>query len=159
MDKTIASKFTTNWNSANTNSITPGIENSADEPDYQAQLDKTGPNKVLVNISDRRKRPIEEANEPNGDYTHEWVTTLTIDIYAENMNLLQLFEDEVNRILWEIAPNNATRVTKSNGQNSEMFLFEENELEFERISPEEDQINDNPTSQGILRIHWFKDKS
>lgn len=159
LDKVIDYHLTTNWNSANTSSITPDIENSVDEPDYNAQLDRTGPNKILLNILSRRKVPIEAAQEPNGDYTHEWVTDISVDVYAEDMAKLQLFEDEINRILWEIAPNNSVRLDKSDGNDSEVFMFEENELEFDRIQPEGGRINDNPASQAILRCHWFKDKS
>lgn len=158
LDKTIAYHLTTNWNNANTSSITPTIENSVAEPDMEAQFDKTGLNKVFVNILTRRKTPVEEAQEPNGDYTHHWVTEIVITIYAETITLLQFFEDEVNRILWEVAPNNATRLDKSDGSDSEVQLFEENELEFQRLESESSR-NDNPSSEAILRCHWYKDKS
>lgn len=158
LDKTIAYHLTQNWTSANTSSITPVVENSVAEPDYEAQMDSTGLNKILINILSRQKIPVEEAQEPNSDYTHEWVTEISIDVFAENITLLQLFEDEVNRILWELAPNNATRLNKSDGSASEVAWFEENELEFQRLEPETSR-NENPASEAILRCHWFKDKS
>lgn len=159
LDKTIAYHITSNWTSANTNSITPDFENATTQPDYSAQMDRTGPNKVLINIVSRKKVGIDQGNEPNGDGVHEWVTVITIDVYAEDITTLSLFEDEINRILWTVAPNNYLRLKKSNGtQNSEAEFFEENELEFERITPDEGKIADVPGSQALLAIHWFKDK-
>lgn len=159
LDKTIAYHLTQNWTTANTNSLTPDFENATSEPDYAAQMDRTGPNKILINVIGRRKIGIQDGNEPNGDSVHEWLTTISIDIYAEDVTTLSLFEDEVNRILWLVAPNNFTRLNKSDGSSSEAEFFDENELEFERISPDEGKINEVPGSQGLLGIHWFKDKT
>jgi len=74
------------------------------------------------------------------------------------LEILGLFEDEINRIVWERAPDNSTRLVKSNGANSEAQFFENSELEFNRIEPE-GELDTNPSSQGFLIIVWYKDKS
>ena len=86
------------------------------------------------------------------------VTEVSFDILAENLEILGLFEDEVNRIIWERSPSNSTRLVKSNGANSEAQFFENSEIEFDRIEPEGD-LDTNPSSQGFLLIVWYKDKS
>ena len=160
LDKVIAYHLNNSWNNSNTLNTSPVFESATDEPDFAAQTDKSGINKIHINIISRRKVPTTEGNEPNGDTVHQWLTTITITIDAESVALLTLFEDEVNRILWTVAPNNAIRLKKSNGtEDSEVFMFEENELEFERVDPEQPMISDLVSSQAVLGLHWYKDKT
>ena len=156
-DKVIDYHLTTDWNSSNTGGITPDIENSTDDPDFMARQDYTGPNKIFINVSSRT-RTTDSENDPNGDGSHEWNTEVVFDVWGENLEILGLFEDEINRIIWERAPSNSTRLVKSNGANSEAQYFQNSEVEFARIEPE-GELDTNPSSQGFLTIVWFKDKS
>ena len=156
-DKVLDYHLTTDWNSSSTGGITPDIENSTDDPDFLARQDFTGPNKIFINVSSRT-RTTDSDNDPNGDGAHEWNTEVVFDVWAENLEILGFFEDEVNRIIWERSPDNSTRLVKSNGSNSEAQFFENSEVEFARIEPE-GELDTNPSSQGFLTIVWFKDKS
>ena len=156
-DKVLDYHLTTDWNSSNTGGITPDIENSTDDPDFMARQDYTGPNKIFINVSSRT-RTTDSENDPNGDGSHEWNTEVVFDVWGENLDILGLFEDEINRIIWERSPSNSTRLVKSNGANSEAQYFENSEVEFARIEPE-GELDTNPSSQGFLTIVWFKDKS
>jgi hypothetical protein len=156
-DKVLDYHLTTDWNSSNTGGVTPDIENSTDDPDFLARQDFTGPNKIFINVSSRT-RTTDSDNDPNGDGAHEWNTEVVFDVWAENLEILGFFEDEVNRIIWERSPDNSTRLVKSNGSNSEAQFFENSEVEFARIEPE-GELDTNPSSQGFLTIVWFKDKS
>ena len=156
-DKVIDYHLTTDWNSSNTGGITPDIENSTDDPDFMARQDYTGPNKIFINVSSRT-RTTDSENDPNGDGSHEWNTEVVFDVWGENLEILGLFEDEINRIIWERSPSNSTRLVKSNGANSEAQYFQNSEVEFARIEPE-GELDTNPSSQGFLTIVWFKDKS
>ena len=122
-----------------------------------ARQDYTGPNKIFINVSSRT-RTTDSENDPNGDGSHEWNTEVVFDVWGENLEILGLFEDEINRIIWERSPSNSTRLVKSNGANSEAQYFENSEVEFARIEPE-GELDTNPSSQGFLTIVWFKDKS
>jgi hypothetical protein len=156
-DKVLDYHLTTDWNSSNTGGVTPDIENSTDDPDFLARQDFTGPNKIFINVSSRT-RTTDSDNDPNGDGAHEWNTEVVFDVWAENLEILGFFEDEVNRIIWERSPDNSTRLVKSNGSNSEAQFFENSEVEFARIEPE-GELDTNPSSQGFLIIVWYKDKS
>ena len=156
-DKVLDYHLTTDWNSSNTGGVTPDIENGTDDPDFMARQDITGANKIFINVVSRA-RSSDSENDPNGDGSHEWRTEVSVDVWAEDLETLGLFEDEVNRIVWERAPDNSTRLVKSNGANSEAQFFENTELEFNRIEPE-GELDTNPSSQGFLIIVWYKDKS
>jgi len=158
-DKVIDYNITTFWNSANTSSITPDIENGTDDPDYLARQDNTGPNKIFLNLISR-ERSDAERDDPNGDGNHVWKAIVSIDVYAETLAILGLFEDEINRILWEKAPNNSVRLVKSDASASEAHHFESSEIEFQRIEPQENlEVDDNPNSQGFLIIFYYKAKT
>ena len=158
-DKVIDYTLTTFWDSTKTSSITPDFENGTDDPDYLATQDNTGPNKIFTNIV-TRERSDDEEDDPNGDGNHVWKVLVSIDVYAESLALLGLFEDEINRILWEKAPNNAVRLNKSDATASEAHHFETSEIEFQRIEPQGNpDYDDNPTSQGLLTIYYYKAKT
>ena len=153
-DKVLDYHLTTDWNSSNTGGLTPDIENSTDDPDFMARQDYTGPNKIFINVSSRT-RTTDSENDPNGDGSHEWNTEVVFDVWGENLEILGLFEDEINRIIWERSPSNSTRLVKSNGANSEAQYFENSEVEFARIEPE-GELDTNPSSQGFLTIVWLR---
>ena len=157
LDKTIDYHLTTDWNSSNTGGLSPDIENGTDDPDFLARQDYTGPNKIYINVVNRA-RSSDSENDPNGDANHEWRTEISLDVWGESATTLSLFEDEINRIIWERSPNNATRLNKSDGSASEVQYFENSEIEFSRIEPE-GEWDMNPSSQGFLICVWFKDKS
>ena len=160
-DKTIRYQIQTNWNSANiTGTITPVFQSATEEPDYMADDDRANENIITVTwISDDRD---DSSNEPNGDSVHHWKHILRIDIWAEDMTRLLEFCDEVNRILWTVSPNSATRLVKSDTTNSEADYFEQSEIKFERIMDNEGKnniIDMKPSTSGILEIHYRKKKT
>ena len=155
-DKTIRYLLTTYWTASNTSSITPIFQSASEEPDYIANDDLVNEDIIAVTwIADQKAND----NEPNGDSIHHWKHVLRIDIWAQTVPILLLFCDEVNRILWDYAPNSGTRLVKSTGANAEGDYFEESEITFERIDPEEQTIDFKPSMSGILEIHFRKHKS
>ena len=54
------------------------------DPDFLARQDYTGPNKIYINVTSRN-RTTDSENDPNGDGSHEWVTEVSFDIWAENL--------------------------------------------------------------------------
>lgn len=160
LDETIRDLISDNWNSANTSTVTPITESDTSEPDFLATHDNSVLDGIYIRFN-RRERISDDSMEANGDGIHLWATTLVIDIYAQTLAILTQFEDEVNRILWENAPNSSTRLPKSDGNNSEVSYFEKTEIEFERIDPDEPtEENDvNPTSQGVLVCVYQKSKT
>jgi len=159
LDKTIDALLKDSWDDTNTSSITPDFENDTNQPDHLATDDDTGANKVYSRLSGREQLPNDE-NIPNGDSIHRFLIRIIIDVYAESLPLLGLFEDEVNRILWENRPDSSTRLNKSDLTNaSEAALFDMSELQFERIEPPEDAIDETPSSQGELQIWVYRGKT
>lgn len=167
LDITFQAHFINSWNATNTSTITPIIESVTLLPHEMVEQDfATGPNLIRIRV-DNRSRAEDEIDEPNGDNSHIWRTVLIIDIWGESKELLGLFEDEVNRILWEIRPNVSVRLKKSDGadpplglgaQDSEVEFFENTEIEFEQLQPDSD-VDQNPTSSGELICVWFKLKT
>ena len=158
-DKTIRYRLETHWTAANiTGTITPKFQSAYEEPDYIADDDRT--NEDIVSVSWLLgERVFDSENEPNGDSIHHWKHILRIDVWAQDMLRLIEICDEINRILWEYAPNSGTRLLKSDGANSEADYFEKSEITFERIEPDRDGIDFKPSTSGILEIHFRKAKS
>lgn len=150
--------FSTYWNSANTSSITPLFQSASEEPDYIADDDRANEDIVTTTwLIDEKST--DSQNEPNGDSVHHWKHVIRIDVYAQDLNKLLLFCDEINRILWEYAPNSSTRLVKSDTSNAEGDYFETSEISFERIEPENNRIDFKPSTSAILEIHFRKSKS
>jgi len=168
LDIVIAAHINEQWDSSNiTNTITPTIECISYIPSHNIEEDfSTDPNMIKVSAV-VRKRIDDDEDEPHGDYSHYWQTEVVIDIWAENIVNLQEFEDEVNRILWEIRPNENTRLKKSDGvqatlasgtDDSEVESFNNTEVDFEFIGTDDD-VAGTVTSQGTLICNWFKLKT
>ncbi len=165
LDITIAAHITDNWNSSNTSSVVPVVEPLSYIPSMNVEEDfQTNPNIIKTSIISTN-RLIED--EPLGDDSHYYSTEIVIDVWAETPTQLMLFQDEVNRILWEARPNGATRLKKSDGtkgvlvvgtQNSEVEFFENTEIIWEYIGSEDD-IAQRVSSQGIIDCRWFKLKT
>jgi hypothetical protein len=167
LDITIFAHLKLQWDDTKTQSITPLIECFTYTPDKiiesQNNLD---PNRILCHIPERIHEE-EEDDEPLGDSCHKWETTVQIEIWAAEEDLLGLFEDEVNRIIWENAPNSGKRLKKSDGLNppialsgddSEAELFKNSEIQFDAVE-EDDEYPDRVGSQGFLKIEFWKDKT
>jgi len=153
LDKSIRFLLQDNWTSANTLSITPDFESDTEEPDFLAQQDNTGPNKVYVSFI-ARSRTEEPEDEPLGDSVHLWQELIELEVHAESLALLLLFEDEINKIIWENRPDGSTRLVKSNGtQDSHIEYFDNSELTFERIEPDDE--NDVVPKSTAALIGWF----
>jgi len=165
MDVTIAAHITADWNASNTSSITPIVEPLSYIPSMNVDEDfMTSPNIIKTSIVST-ERMIED--EPNGDFSHYYRTEIMIDIWAENPTTMYLFEDEVNRLLWELRPNETTRIKKSNGvdgvlalgsQDSEIESFQDTEIQWEFIGVDDDAAL-RVSSQGSLFCNWFKLKT
>jgi len=160
--------FLDDWLSANTNGITPSMECESLLPNQSPDQDfATDSNLIRISVEGRERQDFgKEEDEPNGDASHIWRTIAVIDVWAESKANLGLFEDELNRIIWEMRPNAGTRLLKSDGNDppavgtdsSEIEFFENTEIRFERFFPGED-TDQLPTSQGRLTAVWFKLKT
>lgn len=158
-DKTLRYRLQTHWTAANiTGTITPIFQSAYEEPDYIADDDRA--NEDIVTITWLADQRIEDStNEPNGDSIHHWIHILRIDVWAQDTLRLNEICDEINRIIWEYAPNSGTRLLKSDGANSEADYFEKTEITFERVEPVKSGIDFKPSTTGILEIHYRKAKS
>lgn len=157
LDKTIRYHLQTNWNSANCSSITPKFESDTESSDGMARQDDAHINTVKVNLFSRER--IKDAEmDFNGDDKHTWAFKLLIEVQGESLTIMTQFEDEINRIIWTLSPNSGTRLTKSDGANSEAALFEDSEVTFNRIEPESED-DYTPISQGELIIYYYKVKT
>ena len=154
LDKTIRYRLQANWTPANTSSITPVFESDTESSDNLARQDDSYLNNIRINLFSRER--IKDAEmDFNGDDKHTWKFKLLIEVQAETLSLLTLFEDEINRILWTLSPNSGTRLLKSDGANSEAEFFEDSEISFNRIEPES-KDDYTPISQGELVIFYSK---
>lgn len=156
-DKVIAYHIENDWDNTNTNSVTPIVENGTDEPDYEAQFDCTGPNKVLVNTIDIDFT--EDDDEVNSDTVHSAREEIVITIIAESRIMRRLIEIEVNRIIWELSPNSTIRLTKSDSDNSHIDHFEKSEVSFSQIDLPDNEWNHMQGSEGELIVIYYKFKS
>ena len=158
LDKTIRDLLEDNWTASNiTGTITPTFESDTEEPDQLARPDDSALNVVRVNYVSRTRMDPDQFDF-NGDDKHAWICTVFIEIQGESLQVLLDMEDEVNRILWENRPNSNTRLPKSNGADSEVAWFEDDEVEFERLEPESED-DQTPTSQAELKMVYFKVKT
>ena len=157
-DKVIRALLEDNWNAANTSTITPQFQSDTEEPDKLARPDETDTDTVFVNLVAREIADDIE-DEPNSDTIHAFETIINISIMSQSLPLLGLFEDEVNRILWEFNPNAGTRLNKSDATASEADRFDRSEITFERLEPADDTFDVNPESEGQLGILWRKNRA
>jgi hypothetical protein len=165
LDIVIAAHLTDNWDNTNTDSVTPTIEPLSYIPSMSVDEDfQTSPNIIKTSMV-TTERIIDD--EPLGDDSHYYRTEIVIDLWAESPTLLQLFEDEINRILWEARPNKATRLNKSDGvqstlavgsQASEVESFEDTELRWEFLGTDDDSAL-RVSSNASLFCNWFKLKT
>lgn len=155
LDKTIRYTLQTNWTSANVSNITPKFESDTEEADAMAMPDDSVLNVVRVNLFSRERS---KEMDVNGDDKHKWIFRLLIEIQAESLTILTKIEDEINRILWNLAPNSSTRLYKSDGSASEAAYFENSEITFNRISPQS-ETDFTPVSQAELEICYFRIKT
>lgn len=157
LDKTIATLLSNNWTAANiTGTITPKFENDTSAPDYIAKEDKSSLNMINVNFISRTRM---NDFDSNGDSKHAWKQELRIGIMGETLSVLTQMEDEVNRILWTYAPNGGTRLNKSDTSASEAAYFEQSEIEFFRIGPDNEEEDYTPASEGTLLIIYYRLKT
>lgn len=161
LDIVIAAHLTEDW----TETVVPVIEPLSYIPSMNVEEDfQTNPNMIKLSVINTERL---QEDEPLGDDSHYYMTEVVIDIWAETPTQLMLFQDEVNRILWEKRPNGATRLKKSDGnqapiavgaQDSEVEFFENTEINFDYIGAEDD-VAQRVSSQGTLDCRWFKIKT
>jgi hypothetical protein len=167
LDITIFAHLILQWDDTKTQNITPLIECFTYTPDKSIETQNNlDPNRILLHIPERVHEE-EPDDEPLGDCSHKWTTTIQIEVWAAEEDLLGLFEDEINRILWENRPNSAVRLMKSDGNNpplalsgdsSEAELFKNSEIQFDAVDDDE-EYPDRVGSQGFLKIEFWKDKT
>ena len=158
LDKTVRALLEDNWTASNiTGTITPDFQSDTEEPDQIARPDNSYVNVIRVSYVSRSRFDV-TALDFNGDGKHAWITTVYIECQGESLQVMMDMEDEVNRILWENAPNGSTRLAKSGGADSEVAFFESSEIEFQRLEPESED-DQTPTSQGELKMVYYKTKS
>lgn len=161
LDIVIAAHLTEDW----TETVVPVVEPLSYIPSMNVEEDfQTNPNIIKTSVINT-ERMIED--EPLGDDSHYYKTEVIIDIWAETPTQLMLFQDEVNRILWEKRPNGAVRLKKSDGsqgtlsvgtEDSEVEFFETTEINFDYIGSDDD-VGHRVSSQGTLDCRWFKIKT
>lgn len=159
LDKTIRDLLQDNWTAGNTSSITPQFESDTEEPDGVARLDFTKSDVVRISLIAREYVGSDEDGDWNGDDKHLWKCTLAVEVQGQSLSILTLFEDEINRILWENRPNSATRLNKSDAAASEAGYFDKSEISFERIYPSPGETDYTPSSVAELVIYYYKIKT
>ena len=157
LDKTVRYQLQTNWTAANVSSVTPTFESDTEEADSMASQDSGSLNIVRIKLFGRERDS--ENGDFNGDGKHGWFFRVIIELQGESLSILTLMEDEVNRILWELAPNSATRLLKSDGASSEFSHFRDSEVTFNRVEPESEDNDYTPISQGELIAYYYKVKN
>ena len=152
-DKVISYNLAVNWAYV----YTPRFENGTDEPDYKAQFELSGPNAILVNTISRDVSRTDD--EVNGDSVHSVDERIAITIIAESRIVRIGFEDEVNRILWELDANSVNRIVKSDTTNSHIDHFEKSEVTFDEIELPGDESQTLQGSEGFLTAIYYKFRS
>lgn len=168
LDITIEAHIRNNWTDVNLSPThTPVFENLSHLPTNSIEDDgSTAANLVRFSI-DSRLRTDDEEDEPLGDSAHTWKIRVQVDVWAEDYELLTQIEDELNRIFWEIVPNEGVRLNKSDGTKpptvganaSEAVKFIPSEIDFEFQGSDDTAFEHRVGSQGFLEIWAFKDKS
>lgn len=149
-DKVIAFNLEDAW----TYSIVPGFNNGTDEPDYKAQFELAGPNVILVNTIERDLDRTDD--EANSDTVHSVDERISITIVAESRKARIAFEDEINRIIWELNVNSANRLLKSDGNTSHIDRFAKSEVTFVQIQLPGDESQNLQGSEGFLTCVYYK---
>ena len=168
LDIVIAAHINEQWDVDNiTDAEKPTIEALTYIPSLNVDEDfATDPNIIKISAVFRKRIDADE-QEPLGDDSHYWQTDIVIDVWAEGIVLLQEFEDEINRILWEIRPNENTRLKKSDGveatlaagaQDSEIESFDKTEVDFEYQGTDDNSAG-RVSSTATLVCNWFKLKT
>jgi hypothetical protein len=99
-------------------------------------------------------------DEVNSDTIHAFEEDVVITIIAESREARIKFQNEINRILWELSPNSNTRLNKSNDtENSHIDRFKKSEVTFTRIEPPNDETAYLEASEGILVCVYYKFKT
>ena len=157
-DLTVKYHLEGNWVSGNTNSETP-VFYSATGTNVSHSWPRTfGTNEIHCN-EDIMQIPIPEETI-NGNTYQGMKSIVYIDVFARDANLLKLFCLEINRIVWELSPNSATRLKKSNGtQNSPISRFDRNTLQFKKERLMEPNMKLQPHASTEIGIIWHKLKT
>ncbi len=168
LDVVIEAHIRDNWTDTNiVPTMTPVFENLNDLPTNSIEDDgSTAPNLVRFSI-DSRARTDDEDDEPLGDSAHTWKIRVQVDVWAEDYSILTQIEDELNRIFWEIVPDEGTRLNKSDGTKpptvgssaSEAGRFIPSEIDFEFQGSDDTAFEHRVGSQGFLEIWAYKDKT
>jgi hypothetical protein len=157
-DETIRAKFAANWTSANTGGLTPSFKSAFGTNVSHSWVRTFGANEIHFNEDESTiELPTEEANG------NTWIgqkTLVYIDIFASSANNLKLFIREANRIIWELNPNGANRITKSNASdNSAIDHFDRYTVMFRKERQLMPNMKIQAHASGTLGIIWYKIRS
>lgn len=158
LDETIRYQIQTNWNPANTNSITPTFKSATGtNVDHSwPRATSFGTNQIHFNEEEIGDIPSEQAN---GDFWQGMLSLVYIDVFAADANKLKSFVREINRIIWTINPNSSVRVKKSNAtEDSVIDRFDPPTVKFIKERNLNPPIKIMPHTSGTLRIIWYKTK-
>lgn len=169
LDIVIEAHIRDNW--VDTNIIpthTPTFENLSHLPNNTIEDDNASDVNLVRFSIDSRAKTDDQEDEPNGDSAHTWKIRIQIDVWAEDYELLTQIEDEINRIIWEMTPDEGVRLNKSDGAKppligsdaSEAGRFVPSEVDFEFLGADVDTTFAHRVgSQAFLEIWAFKDKT
>ena len=161
LDLTLKSRFDASsgsggWDSANTNGQKPIMKCGTESPLGHSWPKVVGNNEIHFN-EETLVTPMLEAN---GDTWQETKHLVYIDIFASSMSLLKLFILEANRIIWELRPNSAIRIKKSNGtDNSPIDHFDRNSLEWVQERPLVQNVKVQEHASGVLGCILYKSRT
>lgn len=152
LDKVIAYNLELRWNNANTNSEPPVFYSATGSNVTQSWPLTDYTNEVHCNEAD----PMPDPNETdNGDRRHKLKTIVYVDVFARDANLLKLYIREVDRIIWEYAPNDSTRINKSDTAASNIIRYENSSLEWHTEFIKESNTQRGAHASGkLICIHY-----
>lgn len=162
LDEVIRYNLENSWTDTNVNNgsenLTPDFSSASGGSVSHAWFDNTsfGVNQIVVNADDEFADPV---NIFIGDYGQMMITEIYIDVQAEDSTILKKIKREVDRIIWEIAPNSSTTVAKSDTTASHIHSFKENSVNWTTLKNVNSSEKDTVHAAGNLEVRWFKTKS
>ena len=157
-DETVRGLVQTNWTAANTNSETPTFDSATGNNVETSWPNVTGEGLFQVHFNEDDAF-LDPAVINNGDTFHGMVTTIYIDLFARDANLLKLGQREINRILWEIAPR-ATPLDKTDATASPIHGFEMSEMDWSKVKVNTADFSDDMVHAATkLNCQWYKLKT
>jgi len=164
-DETIRKYLNDNWTSANVAGVTPKFMSPLGE-DAEDTISDTTPksaqawqlyiNKDFVRV--KQTNSISLPDQSGAPDFAESVTSIVIDCFGRTPRVAWLIAQEVESILYQAQPNNATRFPKTDAADSAIARFDRQTIDWIEIPAVEDQGIVYQLS-GELGIHWQKSRT